>query len=381
MGHNEPKSGILYVVSTPIGNLEDITLRALEVLGSVDQIAAENISHTRRLCERHSIRTKLVRFNQHNQKAKAPELVRKMSAGLQIAIVTDAGTPGISDPGVSLIHQAARAGIRVVPIPGPSAVIAALSVSGFPTERFVFAGFLPNKAGKRRSELEDLASETRTMVFFEAPHRLEATLKDMKDILGDRSMVMVREMTKVFEEIQRGTIGEIIFRLTPETVRGEFTLVVAGSDKEEKAEALSGAARKRIDELLGEGMTLKDVAKRISEEEGLPYRRVYKECLTRKEMLAHGGSHQKATKNFTIQNKLGLHARAAARIVELGNRYESRLFLRKDDKEVDGSSILSILTLSCPKGTEILARIEGRDSAQFMEKLEELFETHFGERA
>lgn len=381
MDQSRERSGTLYVVSTPIGNLEDITLRALDVLRNVDSIAAENVSHTRRLCERHGIRTKLVSFNQHNQKAKTPELVRKLRGGSDIAIVTDAGTPGISDPGVSLINTAAGEGISVSPIPGPSAVIAALSVSGFPTERFVFAGFLPNKSGKRRSELERLITEKRTMVFFEAPHRLGATLTDMKEILGDRQMVLVREMTKVFEEILRGDIGDIINRLTPETIRGEFTLVVAGSDKEEKA-VLTDAARRRMDELLLQGaMTLKDAAKRISQAEGLPYRMVYKECLSRKETLEGAGTRQRLLQRFKIQNKLGLHARAAAKIVELGNHFEARLFLRKDDKEVDGSSILSILTLSCPRGTEIQARIEGSDSAEFMAKLKELFETHFGESA
>jgi 16S rRNA (cytidine1402-2'-O)-methyltransferase len=273
----------LYVVSTPIGNLEDITLRALRVLNSVELIAAENVAHTRGLCQRYEITSALVAFNQHNQKAKTPVLIEKLKKGSDVALVTDAGTPGISDPGGYFISRAAGEGIRITPIPGPSAVMAALSVSGMPAEDFVFVGFLPNKKGKRKKALNGLISETRTMVFFEAPHRLKAMLVDVKASLGDRQMVMLREMTKVFEGVKRGPVSAVLEDLADDRIKGEFTLVVSGCGKEGAARALSDAAQNRIEELFGEkGMSVQDVARRISKEEGLSYRQVYKECLARR---------------------------------------------------------------------------------------------------
>ena len=372
------KSGSLYVISTPIGNLEDITLRALSVLKSVDVIAAEKVAHTKGLLEHYGIKTRLTNYNQHNQKAKARELVQQLTSGRDVAVVTDAGTPGISDPGAYLISRAANDNIKVVPIPGPSAVIAALSVSGMPSEEFVFCGFLPNKSGKRKKALIRLVPERRTMVFFEAPHRIKAMLTDLKEILGDRQMVILKEMTKVFEEVRRGAASSILTGLTPDRIKGEFTLVVAGSEEEEPR-ALSEEVCERIEELLSDDkMGVRDIADIISREEDVAYRHVYKECLAKKRSRENL-KWRELVKKLKIRNNLGLHARAAGKIVELANQHESRLFLQKDDQEVDGSSILSILTLSCPKGTEIQARIVGEDSDRFMEKLGELFEQKFGE--
>jgi 16S rRNA (cytidine1402-2'-O)-methyltransferase len=374
----DPESGTLYVTSTPIGNLEDITLRALSVLNSVDVIAAEKVAHTRGLLEHYGIKTRLTSYNQHNQKAKTSELIQQLTSGRDVAVVTDAGTPGISDPGAYLISRAANDNIKVVPIPGPSAVISALSVSGMPTEEFVFCGFLPNKSGKRRKDLRRLVPERRTMVFFEAPHRIEAMLTDLKEILGDRQMVMLKEMTKVFEEVKRGSVSAILTSLTPDRIKGEFTLVVAGSEEKEPR-ALSEEVLERIEELLSDDkMGVKDIADLISREEDVAFRHVYKECLARKRSREDLGWRE-LVKKLKIRNNLGLHARAAGKIVQLANQHESRLFLQKDGQEVDGSSILSILTLSCPKGTEIQARIVGKDSESFMEKLGELFEQKFGE--
>jgi 16S rRNA (cytidine1402-2'-O)-methyltransferase len=277
--------GKLYVVSTPIGNLEDITLRALDVLKRVAVIAAENVKHTRGLCEHYGIRKRLTSYHQHNQGSKTPELVRKLKSGKDVALVTDAGTPGISDPGALLTQQAVQEGIKLVPIPGVSAVIAALSVSGLPAERFVFLGFLPPKHGKRRKALKELMAEPRTMVFFEAPHRLKAMLTDIMEILGDRQLVMVREMTKVFEEVRKGPVSEILSYLTSRRIRGEFTLVLAGGVKE-KIEALNHRVVKRMEEMLTvENMSVKEIARVISDEQKLAYRRVYKECLARKKAL------------------------------------------------------------------------------------------------
>jgi len=376
-----PLYGTLYVVSTPIGNLEDITLRALKILKSVDMIAAENVTHTRRLCESYGAKTSITSYHQHNQNTKTDQLINRLKSGQNLALVTDAGTPGISDPGVRLINRAAEEGIRVMPVPGPSAVVAALSVSGLPTDRFLFLGFLSSKSGKRRRELERLVSETRTMIFFEAPHRIQAMLADLKEVFGERQMVMLREMTKVFEEVRRGTPEHILASLTPEKIRGEFTLVVAGNLTRETSKGLREEALYRMDELIrADRMSIKDIAALISEEEGVAYRDTYKACLDRKRKM-EGKGEVESVRRLKVKNSLGLHARSAAKIVELGRHYHSRLFLRKDGEEVDGSSILSILTLACPKGTEMEARIVGEDSERFMEELCELFERKFGERA
>jgi len=280
-----PKYGTLFVVSTPIGNLEDVTLRALRVLKYVDIIAAENVTHTKGLCKHYGIKTKLISCHQHNQKVKVPELIKRLKAGDNMAIVTDAGTPGISDPGRYLINIAAKEDITVTPIPGPSAVISALSVSGMPTEEFVFLGFLSNKPGKRKKELLRLASESRTMVFFEAPHRIKAMLTDLKEILGNRHMVILREMTKIFEEVKRGPVSEILKYLIPDKLRGEFTLVVAGSETKE-AYTLSEEVTDRIKELIAEKKnSIKDIAGLLSSQEGPTYRQIYKECIVRKKEL------------------------------------------------------------------------------------------------
>ena len=284
----KPSFGSLFVVATPIGNLEDLTLRALRTLKEADRIAAENCAHTHGLCRHYGIETKLTPYHQHNQKARAPLLVRDMRAGMNVALVTDAGTPGISDPGVYLIHLAVEAGIKVVPVPGPCAVVSALSVSGMNTEQFVFGGFLPAKTGKRRRQLEALGQETRTLVFFEAPHRIRAMLGDLKDFYGNRPMVLLREMTKVFEEILRGYPADVLDGLTAETCRGEFTVVVAGRGKETGA-PLGDAVLSRIEALLLEQkLSIRDIAGLVSNEAGLSYRPVYKACLSIKGKLEKG---------------------------------------------------------------------------------------------
>jgi phosphotransferase system HPr (HPr) family protein len=257
-------------------------------------------------------------------------------------------------------------------------VSAALSISGFPAEEFLFSGFLPSKAGKRKATLKRLASETRTTVFFEAPHRIRDALADLNEVVGARPMVLLREMTKAFEDIRRGTPAELLAEMTEENTRGEFTLVVSGAERQ--AEAALGddviAEMRRL--VLEEKLGVKDAALRLAQETGLPYRRLYRECLE----LKRDGERTKPMERvgkFRIRNTMGLHARAAAKVVELANQYRSRLYLNKGGVEVDGSSILSILTLSCPKGTEIEARILGEDCDEFMTALGRLFEEKFGE--
>jgi 16S rRNA (cytidine1402-2'-O)-methyltransferase len=281
-----PNYGIMYIVSTPIGNLEDMTLRGLRVLKSVDLIAAENVQHSRGLCRHYGITTRLTRYNQHNQGVKGPELIRRLKSGLDIALVTNAGTPGVSDPGVLLINQAVEENIKVSPIPGPSAAIAALSVSGLRTDRFLFLGFLSNRSSKRRKELKNLTSEPRTMVFFEAPHRLKVMLMDLREILGDRRIVVLREMTKLYEEVKRGSAGSILQQIEEDKLKGEFTLVVAGKEKEEGDHLLDERTQNKIEKLLKEkNMSIKDIAEQLSGEEGLTYRRLYKECLSIKRAI------------------------------------------------------------------------------------------------
>lgn len=281
-----PRTGTLFVVSTPIGNLKDITLRALEVLRGVDLIAAESTTHSKGLCQHYGIRTRLTSYNQHNRRVKGPELMRKLKDGFDIAFITNAGTPCVSDPGSSLIHEALKEGIRVSPVPGPSAVTAALSVSGLPGERFLFVGFLSSRPNKRKKELDGLAGTPWTMIFFEAPHRARPMLQDLRDSLGDRMMVMIREQTKMHEEILSGTISSIMERLAREEIRGEFTLVVEGKGKEAPVFSVDEKTRETIEGLLREKKSIKDIAGKIALERGLPYRRLYKACLAIKREMA-----------------------------------------------------------------------------------------------
>jgi 16S rRNA (cytidine1402-2'-O)-methyltransferase len=225
------KRGALYVVSTPIGNREDITLRALRTLKEVDLIAAEDTRHTSLLLRHFGIQTPLTSYFEGNEKKKKEFILSELKQGDQIALVSDAGTPGISDPGFRLIQAAVENQIPVVPIPGPSAVIAALSVSGLPTDAFLFKGFLPHKSKKKRDLLKQLEEVRETLIFYESPHRLSETLKDIFEILGDREMVLTRELTKVYEEVLRGKVNEIKNQIGERKLKGEMTLVISGKTR------------------------------------------------------------------------------------------------------------------------------------------------------
>ena len=219
-------NGILYIVSTPIGNLEDITLRALKVLKDVDLIAAEDTRRTKGLLNHYGISKPLTSYFSHNEKEKGEYLLNKLKDGKNIALVSDAGTPGISDPAYYLIKLALENNIEVHPIPGPAGVITALSVSGLPTDKFIFEGFLPRKSGRRLKRLESFINEERTIIIYESPHRILATLQEIRDILGNRPVAIGREMTKVYEEIIRGTADEVIQKLKGRKVKGEITLII-----------------------------------------------------------------------------------------------------------------------------------------------------------
>lgn len=222
--------GKLYVVSTPIGNLKDITLRAIDVLKEVDIIAAEDTRRSRILLREYDIRNPVVSYHDRNKRAQATRLLNSMKNGKNCALVSDSGTPGIQDPGYFLIRLAVDQGIEVVPIPGASAVLAAAVVSGLPMDRFAFEGYLPRRRGRRKKRLQALADETRTMIFYESPHRLIETLEDALSLLGDRESVLARELTKKFEELLRGKISEILSLCREKGVRGEYVIVVRGED-------------------------------------------------------------------------------------------------------------------------------------------------------
>jgi 16S rRNA (cytidine1402-2'-O)-methyltransferase len=232
-GERSPGAGTLYVVATPIGNLEDLSLRALRVLREVGLIAAEDTRRTRILLAHYAIPTPLVSYFEHNKLRRGPELLDRLRAGTAIALVTDAGTPGISDPGFHLVRLAREAGIPVVPIPGPSAVVTALSAAGIPGDRFVFEGFLPARPGRRRARLRELADLGRPLVVYESPHRLRDTLEVVAEVFGAAEVVVARELTKQFEEFRRGSAAELLAALPPEGVRGEVTLIInAGAPAE-----------------------------------------------------------------------------------------------------------------------------------------------------
>ncbi len=222
------EKGILYIVSTPIGNLEDITLRALRILKDVDLVAAEDTRHTGLLLRHFGIQTQLTSYFEGNELKKRELILSRLKEGVRIALVSDAGTPGISDPGFRLIQIALQNQIPVIPIPGPSAVITALSISGLPTDAVLFEGFLPHKSNKRKDLLKQLEEVRETIIFYESPHRITEALKDIRDILGDREMVLARELTKLYEEVLRGKVSEIQKQTEGRRLKGEITLVISG---------------------------------------------------------------------------------------------------------------------------------------------------------
>jgi len=227
------KKGILYIVATPIGNLEDITFRAIEVLKSVDLIAAEDTRHASRLLDRYGIKTKKISYYDEIEQKRSEELIRKLNDGMNIALISDAGTPGVSDPGYRVIQKAIESQIGIVPIPGASSILAVLVASGYATDRFVFEGFLPRKKG-RKTRLEELAGESRTIIIFESPVRLLKTLKDLQIYFGERQITVGREITKIYEEFIRGALPEIISHFEQNKPRGEIVIVIEGLTRKVK---------------------------------------------------------------------------------------------------------------------------------------------------
>jgi 16S rRNA (cytidine1402-2'-O)-methyltransferase len=265
--------GTLYLVATPIGNLEDITLRALRVLREVGLVAAEDTRHTRKLLARYEIRTAITSYYEHNKLTKLDRILDALKAG-DVALVSDAGMPGLSDPGYELVRACLERGVPVVPVPGPSAVVTALVASGLPTDRFLFLGFLPRKAKARRTLLASAATERGTLVCFEAPHRLLAALRDLEVALGNRPVALARELTKMHEEIWRGTLEEALAHFRSNPPRGEFTLVVGGApvtqERWDQAQVQSA-----LEEMLARGSSTRTASQDVALLAGWPRREVY----------------------------------------------------------------------------------------------------------
>ncbi len=266
--------GTLYLVATPIGNLEDITLRALRILGEVQLIAAEDTRHTRKLLSHYDLHTPLKSYHEHNQPSRLAEVVAALESG-DVALVSDAGTPGLSDPGYELVVAAWEAGHTVSPVPGPSAPIAALVASGLPSDAFVYLGYLPRKQTERRALLESLRAETRTVLAFEVPHRLAATLAEIEATLGSgRPLVICRELTKLHEEILRGTAAELRSHFQAAEPRGEITLVIGGAAKSERWDEVR--VRAALAQQLAAGLPPSQAAREVAAAAGWPRRDVYR---------------------------------------------------------------------------------------------------------
>lgn len=275
--------GKLYVCPTPIGNLEDITLRVLRVLEEVDLIAAEDTRHTIKLLNHFNIKKPLTSYHEHNKREKGKVLIQKLLNGESIALVSDAGMPGISDPGEDLIRLAIENGVEVTALPGPTASVLALVLSGLPTGKFVFEGFLPSNKKDRRDTLQNIKNEERTIILYESPYRVKALLQDMLEIFGERNIAVCRELTKKYEEVFRGSIEESIEKFTQDEPKGEFIIIVKGADKAEdkpQVEELEGLSiKEHLLKYINEGMSKKDAVKRVSEERSLPKNEVYKESI------------------------------------------------------------------------------------------------------
>ncbi|MBA4367951.1 MAG: 16S rRNA (cytidine(1402)-2'-O)-methyltransferase [Desulfobacterium sp.] len=271
--------GNLYIVATPIGNLEDITIRAIKVLSEVDIIAAEDTRNTGKLLSYHNIKGKLVSYHEHNETQKAQKLIAEIEKGLSVAIVTDAGTPSVSDPGYRIVQAAIENNIQPIPIPGPSAAVTALSASGLPTDIFTVVGFLPKKKGKRLEQLEKLAFAPGTLIFYESPKRILQLLNELQDVFGERDIVFAREITKRYEEFQRGTISELIEKIEKkDAIKGECTLLVSGKSQT-RTVCLEDLRNEITENLKNPGNTTAVLARKMAAQYGIPRKQIYQEIL------------------------------------------------------------------------------------------------------
>ncbi|MDD2402547.1 MAG: 16S rRNA (cytidine(1402)-2'-O)-methyltransferase [Clostridia bacterium] len=271
--------GTLFLVGTPIGNLKDITLRALDTLKEVDIIAAEDTRHTQKLLNHYSIQKSVTSYYEHNKLSKGPVLIDKLCQGKNIALVSDAGMPGISDPGYELVKECVKQQITITVIPGPSALITGVVASGLDCSGFVFAGFFPRQGKDRKKTFDSLERERRTLIFYESPHRLCQTLLDIKVAWGDRQCCVARELTKVFEEYQRGTLSEVIAKFEGKKIKGEITIIVEGMREEGKKEMSLEEIQKYYAMLLKKGFSTKDALKEIAQMMGISKREIYNKIM------------------------------------------------------------------------------------------------------
>ena len=268
--------GRLVLCGTPIGNLEDVTLRLLRVLAEADVVACEDTRRFRKLLTHHGISVReLVTYNEQNERRQAEALLLRIQRGHEVVLVSDAGMPGLSDPGYRLVRACADAGLEVTVVPGPTASVSALAASGLPPARFVFEGFLPRKQGERRRRLAELKDEQRTIVVYESPHRVESTVADMAEVLGDRPAALARELTKMYEEVRRGTLPELLAGLKEDPARGEIVLVVGGAVHGGRDAPDAAELARRVHELLEEGADRKEAMSRVAREAGVPRRTVF----------------------------------------------------------------------------------------------------------
>jgi len=279
-------SGTLFVLATPIGNLEDITYRAVRVLGEVDLIACEDTRHTRKLLHHYGIGTPTISYHEHNERERAAELLAKLRAGLNLALVSDAGTPAISDPGLRLVRLSLDDGVKVVSIPGPSALITALVASGLATDAFFFGGFLPPRSAARRARLAELASVPATLIFYEAPHRLAASLRDAHEVLGERQAVLARELTKLHEEIIQGRLGTLAERFKTTAARGEFVLLIdrAAIKNERAGDQAETSVAAIVSAFEAQGLDHRAALKRAAHQLGLTRAEAYRRLVMEKEL-------------------------------------------------------------------------------------------------
>jgi 16S rRNA (cytidine1402-2'-O)-methyltransferase len=270
--------GALYLVSTPIGNLEDVTRRALRVLAEADVVACEDTRRTRALLEHFGIRARTVSYHEHNERERAAELVALVEGGASVAVVTDAGTPGVSDPGYRVVRACAERGLTVIPVPGPAAFVAALTASGLPTDEFYFGGFLPARPHARRARLEEVGGLRATLVFYETPHRIAQALADAREVLGEREAAVARELTKMHEEIVRGRLGELAARFSETPARGELVLVIDRNviEAEGAGRDAGASVAARVAELEAEGLDQRAALKRAARELGLSRDEAYR---------------------------------------------------------------------------------------------------------
>jgi 16S rRNA (cytidine1402-2'-O)-methyltransferase len=284
----DEKKGKLYIVGTPIGNMEDITLRALKVLGEVDLIAAEDTRQIRKILNKYDIKNRTLSHHEHNEASQSQRIVDELLTGKDVALVSDAGTPGISDPGYRLVNLALKKGVEVIPVPGPSALVASLSVSGLPTDCFFFAGFLPAKKGERIKKLQEYKDYSCTLIFYESPHRIVKSLQDILQVSGNRKIVIARELTKMHEEILHGNVDEVISLLKARKVKGEITLLIYGKKIEKVIHIDDIDLEDKIKELKQTGLTEKEAMKKVARQLNISKSEVYRELLRIKNLAEKG---------------------------------------------------------------------------------------------